>query len=62
VETYNAHCRDIIDGWQKIMEASSGTGALAGTNDVLGLRTVWVTAILTAAVDMGFERPGVGLL
>jgi hypothetical protein len=41
------------------MEASSGNGALAGTNDTLGLRTVWVTAILTAAVDMGFERPGV---
>lgn len=57
VATYNAHCRDIVSAWQRIME--EGGKSKAGVADERGLRTVWVTPVLMTAVDLGFERPAV---
>lgn len=54
VDVYNAHCRDIMKEWERVMSSS---GSKASPVDERGLRTVWVTPILAAAVDMGFERP-----
>ncbi|KAF2105112.1 hypothetical protein NA57DRAFT_71307 [Rhizodiscina lignyota] len=58
IESYNEHCRDIVNAWRRIMEGN-GKGE-AGVGDERGLRTVWVTPVLLTAVDVGVARPGVG--
>ncbi|KAK4937821.1 hypothetical protein LTR10_021624 [Elasticomyces elasticus] len=49
-EMYDEHCRDIIAVWEDIV----------GKGGEMGLRTVWVMAALTTAVECGIARPRVG--
>ncbi|KIW80082.1 hypothetical protein Z517_06697 [Fonsecaea pedrosoi CBS 271.37] len=49
-ELYDEHCRDVIKAWEDIV----------GREGELGLRTVWVMAALTTAVECGIARPKVG--
>ncbi|KAH0841759.1 hypothetical protein FOPE_07083 [Fonsecaea pedrosoi] len=48
-ELYDEHCRDVIKAWEDIV----------GREGELGLRTVWVMAALTTAVECGIARPKV---
>ncbi|KIW98682.1 uncharacterized protein Z519_00343 [Cladophialophora bantiana CBS 173.52] len=49
-ELYDEHCRDIVRVWEEVV----------GKEGELGLRTVWVMAALTTAVECGIARPKVG--
>lgn len=48
-EMYDEHCRDIVRVWEDIV----------GKEGELGLRTVWVMAALTTAIECGIARPRV---
>lgn len=48
-ELYDEHCRDIVRAWESVV----GEGADKG------LRTVWVLAALTTALECGIARPRV---
>lgn len=49
-ESYNDHCKAIVSEWERIV----------GNEGDNGLRTVWIMGALTAALEAGIPRPGVG--
>lgn len=52
-EVYDEHCRSVVETWDKVV----GKGG-----DEKLLRTVWVMAALTTALEMGVSRPKVSNL
>lgn len=60
-DVYDAHCRDLITAWAKVVLGGDAEGDGSGGEELKKkeLRTVWVLGALTTAVECGIARPRV---
>jgi hypothetical protein len=57
--SYEEHCRDLIRVWDRVVGVGVGAGKEEAGGSGQALRTVWVLAALTTAVECGIARPRV---